>query len=166
MNMNLVAAMLDEPGRPRVHAGLDPAPDHGATSSQTPLGPGSPNVVDGRPNRLSRRRACHTDAAVAPAGASELAPPSPERRAGDTEVTGQLHASRVAEARQLSTPAAAGGSPQPPTRPAMRRAAGPGPKGPYNRPKPECSVLPNLGKLHPTKSAGDARCRNPLAAAL
>ena len=39
MNLNLIAAMLDEPGHPRVHAGLDPAPDHGATSSQTPLGP-------------------------------------------------------------------------------------------------------------------------------
>src|SRR5690349_15910177 len=138
MNMNLVAAMLDEPGRPRVHAGLDPAPDHGATSSQTPLGPGSPNVVDGRPNRLSRRRACHTDAAVAPAGVSELTPPSPERRAGDTEVTGQLHASRVAEAQQPSTSAAAGGSPSLQRARLWRPAAGPGPEWPYNRPKPEC----------------------------
>jgi len=27
-------------------------------------------------------------------------------------------------------------------------------------------VLPNLGKLQPTKSAGDACCRSPLAAAM
>src|SRR5689334_25163025 len=91
-------------------------------------GPGSRNVVDGRPNRLSRRRACHTDAAVAPAGASELAPPSPERRAGDTEVTGQLHASRVAEAQQPSTSAAAGGSPSLQRARLWRPAAGPGPE--------------------------------------
>jgi predicted ArsR family transcriptional regulator len=27
MNLNLIAAMLDELGHPRLHAGLDPAPD-------------------------------------------------------------------------------------------------------------------------------------------
>jgi hypothetical protein len=53
-------------------------------------------------------------------------------------VTDQLHASRVAEARQPSTRAAAGGSPRLQRARLWRRIAGPGPEWPYNTPKPEC----------------------------
>jgi hypothetical protein len=81
-------------------------------------------------------------------------------------VTGQLHPDRVAEARQPLAARCGRSLPKPPMRPARAQAVGPGPEWPYTGRNQNVAVLPDLGKLHPTKSAGDARCRSPLAAAM
>ena len=82
-------------------------------------------------------------------------------------MTGQLHPGRVAEARQH--PDARCGR----WLPHASNAPGYGPSRrtgsrmtPTTGRNQKVAVLPNLGKLHPTKSAGDARCRSSLAAAM
>src|SRR4051812_16129797 len=92
-----------------------------------------------------------TDAAPAGASGSSTIPrPQGGRHRGDRPTS----ARRIAESRQLPTPAVAVTSP-----PKC-------PVGQDTQAQAECAMLPDLGKLQPTKLAGDARCRSPLAAAM